>query len=388
MKDMSCKSKTVTCEYVSFGHPDKLADQIADAILDKLKEQDPNVRSGIEVMVKDNFVILGGEVKTSADIDYERVVKDVFKIVNYPPNHHLNPENINVINKIGLQSSEISNLVDKEDGEIGAGDQGFVVGYASSETENLMPVGHHIAKKICDYVAHCTDKGLGPDVKTQVIMEYDNESIGTVAYILVSTMHQCSLEEAREFVTDAIKNNKVGIDDNINFAYIRYDNPIIDVNPAGEWRIGGPVSDCGVTGRKIVVDQYGGYSNVGGGAFSGKDFSKVDRSAAYMARYLAKNIVDCGIWSEAKVELSYVIGIPKPCAVNVELDEWCSCGLREAVEKWIIDNIDMTPRGIMKRFGNKFSFLECATNAYWDDSFPWEKTDLSTQMRKDLREYL
>lgn len=379
---MSCKCKTITCEYVSFGHPDKLADQISDAILDKLREQDPNVRAGIETMVKDNIVFLGGEVKTSAKINYDEVVRSVFNYVKYP-HDILSPKNIKIFNCIGQQSQEISKMVDKEDNEIGAGDQGFVAGYASIETPNLMPLGHYIAKKICDYVSNAGLFGLGPDTKTQVVISYD-EYVPTLKHILVSTMHKCDIETVREIVKSAIVNNKIGLDPVTHQFHLIMDNPVIDVNPCGEWHVGGPISDCGLTGRKIVVDQYGGYCNVGGGAFSGKDMSKVDRSAAYMARYLAKNIVASEISDTAKVEISYIIGKPEPCAFNIELDDDCTCEVVNNVKEWIINNVDLTPLGIINRFGNEFSYLDCARGAFWDDSFPWEKIDLA----EDIKNYI
>ena len=374
---MSCRNKTITCEYVSFGHPDKLADQISDAILDKLREQDPNVRAGIETMVKDNIVFLGGEVTTTAKVDYESIVREVFAYVNYP-HEMLQPDKIKVFNSIGQQSPEISQMVDKEDGEIGAGDQGFVVGYASAETPNFMPLGHYIAKKICDYVSkQLKSFDIGPDAKTQVVISYDESEIAEVKHILVSTMHQCDIETVRDVVYDAINTNLIGLDYDIYQCHVIEDKPVIDVNPCGGWHVGGPISDCGLTGRKIVVDQYGGYSNVGGGAYSGKEMSKVDRSASYMARYLAKNIVANFISNTAKVEIAYIIGKPEPCAFNVELDDDCDCEDVEDVKNWILENIDLTPRGIINRFGNDFLYLECARNgSFWNNNLPWEKCDL------------
>lgn len=388
---MSCKNKVITSEYVSFGHPDKLADQIADVILDELIEQDKNTRAGIEVLVKDNVVVLGGELTTNADVNYDKIVRGVFDDVNYPASHGLKPEQIKVINLIGKQSQEIHQGVDRSETVIGAGDQGFCVGYASNETNCYMPLGHYLAKTICNYVSRCDC--LGPDTKSQVVVGYDDDEQPTVLSILVSTMHSkhLNLREVRRIVEDAIVFNYCKMDADVYEKYIKDKDIKIDINPCGSWHIGGPVSDCGVTGRKIVVDQFGGYASVGGGAFSGKDFTKVDRSAAYMARYLAKNIVAAGIADNAKVELAYMIGVPEPCALNIELNrnQERVCELKE----WILNNVDTTPYGIIKRFDGFYPrnyFL--ARNGHYgqtDESllwevnkkyYPWEITDLADKL--------
>lgn len=388
---MSCKNKVITSEYVSFGHPDKLADQIADVILDELIEQDKNTRAGIEVLVKDNVVVLGGELTTNADVNYDKIVRGVFADVNYPASHGLKPEQIKVINLIGKQSQEIHQGVDRSETIIGAGDQGFCVGYASNETNCYMPLGHYLAKTICNYVSRCDC--LGPDTKSQVVVGYDDDEQPTVLSILVSTMHSkhLNLREVRRIVEDAIVFNYSNMDVEVYEKYIKDKDIKIDINPCGSWHTGGPVSDCGVTGRKIVVDQFGGYANVGGGAFSGKDFTKVDRSAAYMARYLAKNIVAAGIADNAKVELAYMIGVPEPCALNIELNrnQERVCELKE----WILKNVDTTPYGIIKRFDGFYPrnyFL--ARNGHYgqtDESllwevnkkyYPWEITDLADKL--------
>lgn len=383
------KNKLVTSEFVSFGHPDKIADQIADAILDAYLAVDKNVRTGIEVMVKDNIVVLGGEINSTATINYDTVVRSVFKNLNFPLNHHLTPSEIKIINLIGKQSEEIHSGVDKVD-EIGAGDQGFMVGYATNETSVYMPLGHYIAKKICNYVANCSQ--LGPDTKSQVIIEYDNnnKAIG-IHDILVSTMHQCSLEVCRERVTNAIMNNLVGLDKDIYEKFIKDKNVKIDVNPCGSWQIGGPISDCGITGRKLVVDSYGGYCNIGGGNYSGKDFSKVDRSGAYMARYIAKNIVASGFSDTAKVTLSYMIGVAEPCSVEIEVNR--NENKVPLIKKWLAENIDLTPKGIIDRLGGKYpQFYYISRDGHYgfDKSIPyinkvtrrWENLDLIEDLKQ------
>lgn len=380
--------KTVVSEYVGFGHSDKVADQIGDALLDEYLRHDPQTRAGIEVMVKDNFVVLGGEVTAAANIDCDAVVREVFAHLPYPANHHLSPREIKVINLIGQQSPEISKGVDHEDGEIGSGDQGFMVGYASNETPDYLPLGVHMAKKICQHVAHLTDNGYGPDCKSQVIVNYDEAGRATIPSILVSTMHQNSLEEVRQEITDIIANNAMGLDEQL-FARYFQDNqvPKITVNPCGEWHIGGSVSDCGVTGRKIVVDQFGGYVPVGGGNLHTKDMSKVDRSAAYMARYLAKNIVATGIADTCRVELSYMIGSPQPSSVFITVNR--NQQLVPTLIAWVRNHVDLSVKSIITRFdGSCPRYYNTAVNGHYGKTdqemldpitarlYPWEKIDL------------
>lgn len=377
-------NKTIVSEFVSYGHPDKIADQIADAILDEYLKLDKNTRAGIEVMVKDNVVVLGGEISSKATVNYDTIVRYVFNDIKFPDNHHLNPDNIKIINLIGKQSPEIHQGVDKSETVIGAGDQGFMVGYASNETETFMPLGHYIAKKLCQYVCDYKAVRLGPDTKTQVIVDYDNKGVTKVASILVSTMHQCDLKIAREEIEKIINSNMMNIEKGIFEKYIKDKGVKIDINPCGSWRIGGPISDCGVTGRKLVVDQYGGYCNIGGGAYSGKCMSKVDRSAAYMARYLAKNIVASGICSTAKVELSYMIGVPEPSSINIEMDR--NQDNAYIIKEWIRKNIDLTPYGIINKFdGYCPRYYNTAKNGHYgvivnnnetEKLYPWEKVDI------------
>lgn len=399
---MSKTKRIVTSEYVSYGHPDKIADQISDALLDEYVSKDTNTRAGIETMIKGNIVVLGGEVKTNAEIDTENIVRKVMDNINYPKSHKLSGKDIKIINLIGEQSNEISNGVDKTDCNcIGAGDQGFVVGFASDETKEYLPLGVYVARQICKAIDML--EGLGPDVKTQVSVEY-GARLPKITTIVVSTMHlpNISIDTVRDAVLTAIKTNHVGMnnvmDDNIFTTYIK-DNDNIDfhINENGTWNIGGSIADCGLTGRKIVVDQYGGYCNVGGGALSGKCLTKVDRSGAYMCRYIAKNIVDAGLASDAKVELSYIISKPNPYAVNVTLTNPISTpitDLSRQVEKFITDNIDLSPNGIIDRFfpcGIKPIFYNTARNGHYgynnnDEWYPWEKTDISDKLKEYIEE--
>lgn len=385
--------KTIVCEYVGFGHPDMVADQVSDALLDEFLKQDPNTRAGIEVMVKDNIVVLGGEVKSQGRIDYDSTVRRVFENLPYPANHHLSADEIKVINLIGKQSPEISRGVDQANGIIGAGDQGWVAAMATNETEDYLPLGVHFTKKICQYIAARTDLGFGPDCKSQVVVNYDDKGHAQIDSILVSTMQQGELKTDRKTIETIIRSNKMGID-KIAFMkhiYLTENIPQIIVNPNGEWRIGGSVSDCGVTGRKIVVNQFGGYCSVGGGSLCSKDMSKVDRSAAYMCRYLAKNIVAARIAGTAKVELSYMIGVPHPSSINVELSDSKYC-VNDVIE-WIKTNIDLSPNGIIQRFDGGYPrYYNTALNGHYGKTdkemqdertallYPWEKTDLAKSL--------
>ena len=395
-------TKIVTSEYVSYGHPDKVADQVSDALLDDYLTIDSNTRAGIETMIKDNIVIVGGEVKTEAtNVNIEQTVRNVLDLVNYPDSHKLHGNDIKIINLIGEQSQEISKGVDRDDCDcIGAGDQGFVVGFASNETNEYMPLGVYVARQICKGVTLVD--GLGPDVKTQVCVEY-GARVPKIKSIIVSTMHSDAfdIENVRRIIDNLIKTNRVGVnnvmDDEVFFRYIKDKNIDYFINVNGRWVIGGPISDCGLTGRKIVVDQYGGYCNVGGGAFSGKDMSKVDRSGAYMCRYLAKNIVDAGLADEARGELSYVIGEPQPCAIKVELKNAHTtpiANLDKQIEMYIKEHIDLTPKGIIERFfpcGMKPIFFNTARNGHfgYNDNttlYPWEKLDLSDKLREYIED--
>ena len=379
--------KTISSEYVSSGHPDQIADQIADAIVDAFLEQDPNSRCGVEIMVKDNIVVIGGEVGSKATcVDYDTIVRGIFGDLNFPSNHNLKPENIKIINLLGKQSPEISDGVDKSDGEIGAGDQGHMFGFASNDVPDVfMPLGHYLAKLIANYVSK--QPFLGPDTKSQVVVQ-ENGGNKEVTYILVSTMHQTlSVDEVREQVRKMILTNEIGLPEHL---FKKYINPSIkiDVNPCGTWNIGGPVSDAGVTGRKLVVDAYGGYARIGGGATSGKDMSKVDRSAQYACRWLAKNIVASGICDTAEVCLAYAIGVAEPCAINIEINR--NTEMIPKILDYISSNINLTPKGIIERFNGalprnytiakKGAYGYNSENESLVETFPWEKVDFAHEL--------
>ena len=372
--------KYITSEYVGKGHPDKFADLISDVVVGTLYEQDKNSRCGVETLVKDNHVVIGGEIKTNATaLDVNTCVKEALDIVNYPKSHkELQFENMLIENYIGTQSREIDNGITNDD-EIGAGDQGFVVGYASNETNEYLPLGVYLAKKIIIGLEN-SERWIGPDMKCQVIVKYVDGVASEIDSILVSTMHDesVSVNVVREYIIEFIKINRKLFDEKI---FNRFIIPLpinkIIVNPCGDWNIGGPISDCGVTGRKIVVDQYGGYANVGGGSLAGKDMTKVDRSGAYMARYLAKNIVAANLCSSAKVTISYAIATPNPLSINVDMEN--AVVNSNDVAKWIIDNIDLSPNGIIKRFPvSKELFISTVVNGHFGvENYPWENFDIA-----------
>lgn len=367
--------RLITSESVSSGHPDKIADQISDSIVDQYLLGDPNSKVAVETMVKDNCVILGGEVKSNSIIDLDKTIREVVKDIGYDDeNSGFYYKNLTIINLIGKQSQEINSAVEKE--ETAAGDQGFVIGYATNETPNMMPLGMHISKKLINLIKDID--GLGPDAKSQVTIEEEDGS-KRVHTILISTQHttEINLDDLRYKLKSSIRENTMGLDKKI-FNLIDEDTQIF-INPAGTWNIGGPVSDCGLTGRKIVVDQYGPYCPVGGGAFSGKDAdSKVDRSGAYLARYIAKNIVSSGVTDKCKVEISYIIGKTEPTSLNIDTFGKYDDGKLIRIIKEIID---MRPDSISERFNLKspkgWNYLESSKGHYGNIDFPWEKLDLN-----------
>jgi len=370
------KKRLITTESVSFGHPDKMADQISDAILDAYLKYDVDSKVAVETMVKDNIVVVGGEISSNITIDYDEVIRETIKSIGFKEKE-LIPENIKIINLIGKQSIEINKAVVSDD-DIKAGDQGFMVGFATQETPTLMPLGMFIAKDLIKYVSSLGD--FGPDMKSQVTIEYGDTV--KITDILISTMHRdLELSETRKVISEGISSNKMGLPSNI-FKMISDDTRIL-VNPAGSWLIGGPISDCGVTGRKIVVDQYGPYCTVGGGAFSGKDFSKIDRSGAYLARYIAKNIVRADIAYSCKVEIAYIIGLTDPSAINIELYD--VYGNKTVVSdefiNFIKDIFPVQPKQISDMFElRRPIYRELSRNGHFgieDDYRLWEKTDKS-----------
>ena len=345
-------TKVFTSESVSEGHPDKLCDQVSDAILDALISQDKKARVACETLVKSEegskgVVIIGGEITTSAKIDYEEIVRETIKNIGYDSEElGFDAATVEFVNKIGLQSKDIAQGVDRQnDEDQGAGDQGLMFGYANDETDVLMPApitySHRLVQKLADLRKARSVSWLRPDAKSQVTFKYINDEVNSIDTIVVSTQHSPDVNqnEIKEYVIEEV------IKRVLPEKYLNKDT-IIHVNPTGAFEIGGPVGDCGLTGRKIIVDTYGGMARHGGGAFSGKDPSKVDRSAAYAARYVAKNIVAAGLAKKCELQISYAIGVAKPTSISI--DTFGTYNLEEDKIVQIINQVfDLRPWGII-----------------------------------------
>lgn len=375
-----------TSESVSEGHPDKIADQISDAILDALIAQDPGARVACETYVKTGMVLVGGEITTSAWVDVEQITRDTIKRIGYNSSDiGFDWESCAVITAIGKQSSDIAMGVDEtREHEQGAGDQGMMFGYASNETDVLMPAPITYAHRLMRRQTELRHKGilpwLRPDAKSQVTLRYNEQGqpIG-VESIVLSTQHAPDVpySDLVEAVTEEI------IKPIIPSEWI-HKNTRFHINPTGRFVIGGPLGDCGLTGRKIIVDTYGGMARHGGGCFSGKDPSKVDRSGAYAGRYVAKNIVAAGLADRCEVQLSYAIGIAEPTSISVD-----TFGTGTIPDKQIIhlikEHFDLRPRGIIRML-DLLRPIYSATAAYGhfgreEASFSWEKTDKAKILR-------
>jgi len=367
-----------TSESVSPGHPDKVCDQISDAILDEALSQDKDSRVAIETLVKDNKVVLAGEISTTASIDYEKIVRKTITDIGYTKDEYgFNGSNCDIDILIGEQSRDISVGVDREGEEnLGAGDQGLMFGYANNETDVLMPApiiySHLLMKKHRESMISNSIEWLRPDAKSQLSFKYVDGKIDSIDTVVLSTQHdpEVTIEEIRETVkTEIILPTlpEQWITKNTNFL----------INPTGIFIIGGPVGDAGLTGRKIIVDTYGGMARHGGGAFSGKDPSKVDRSAAYAARHVAKSIVASGLADRCEIQISYAIGVSKPTSIHVETFGTENIS-KEDIQKRVFDNFDLTPYGIIKSLDlARPIFQVTSTFGHFgrtEDSFTWEKS--------------
>jgi len=363
-----------TSESVSEGHPDKVADQISDAILDALFEQDPESRVAVETLVTTGLAVVSGEVTTEAYVDVQEIVREVIKSIGYTKaSYRFDSESCGVLSTIHTQSPDIAMGVDRD----GAGDQGMMFGYATNETEQYMPMplqfSHSLLKKLA-HIRKETDQMpyLGPDSKSQVTIEYDDQGKPKrIHTIVLSTQHDDGVEQG--LIHEDIK--KVLIPSVLPQELLD-DDTIYHVNPTGKFVIGGPHGDTGLTGRKIIVDTYGGRGAHGGGAFSGKDPSKVDRSAAYASRHIAKNVVAAGLAEECLVQLAYAIGVPEPVSINVNTYGTGKMSDAELGQK-ITKVFDCTPAGIINRFDLKRPIYRqtAAYGHFGRDEFPWEKLD-------------
>lgn len=372
-----------TSESVSEGHPDKIADQISDAVLDAILEQDPKARVACETYVKTGMVMVGGEVTTSAWVDIEDLTRKTVREIGYVHSDMgFDADSCAVLNTIGKQSPDINQGVDRSRPEDqGAGDQGLMFGYASNETDVLMPApvtyAHRLVKKQSEVRKDNVLPWLRPDAKSQVTFAYENGKPVGIDAVVLSTQHcdSVSLKELQEGVMEEI------IKPVLPAEWLNAETKYY-INPTGRFVIGGPMGDCGLTGRKIIVDTYGGMARHGGGAFSGKDPSKVDRSAAYAGRYVAKNIVAAGLADKCEIQVSYAIGVAEPTSISID-----TFGTGKIDDSKLTDLIkahfDLRPYGLIKMLDLERP-IYLATAAYGHfgrDIFPWEATDKADELR-------
>ena len=378
-------SHLFTSESVSEGHPDKMADQISDAVLDAILTDDKHARVACETMINTGMVILSGEITTSSYVDMQQIVRDTIKEIGY--NHSdmgFDYQSCAVLTSIDKQSADIAMGVDETDAhEQGAGDQGLMFGYASNETDVLMPAPITFAHQLVKRQAHVRKTGilswLRPDAKSQVTFHYENDQPVGIDAVVLSTQHDAdiSIEILREAVMDEI------IKPVIPEKWLSKETKF-HINPTGRFVIGGPVGDCGLTGRKIIVDTYGGMARHGGGAFSGKDPSKVDRSAAYAGRYVAKNIVAAGLADRCEIQVSYAIGVAEPTSVSINTFGTGKVSDEKLVEL-IAEHFDLRAGGLVKML-NLLRPIYKATAAYGhfgreEAEFTWEQTDKAEALK-------
>ncbi len=379
-----------TSESVSEGHPDKVADQIADSILDECLKVDPKSRVACEVFVTSNFVLIGGEISSKAKPDYKKIVKDVLTDIGYTKKEYgFSVDEVEVEVRVQQQSSDIAMGVDaKKDEEIGAGDQGIMFGFATNENDGYMPLPIAIAHKLVRIATNKRKSGefkhARPDMKSQVSIDYSDVKNPRIATILMSIQHDPDIDMSvfKAYVEDEIM-KPVAKSFNLN------DDFEIIINPTGNFVIGGPAGDTGVTGRKIIVDTYGGAGHHGGGAFSGKDPTKVDRSASYMARYIAKNLVAAGVAGKLEVQLGYAIGRPEPVSIYVD-----TFGTSKYDGHFIVDLIqkvfDLRPGMIIKNFSltkPTFEYHKLTNYGHFgrpDLNLPWETLDKVNEIKSLL----
>jgi len=374
-----------TSESVSEGHPDKMADQISDAVLDEIIKDDVNARVAVETMVKTGMAIIAGEVTTNTYVDLEDVVRDVILSIGYNSSDvGFDGNTCAVLNAIGKQSPDIAMGVDEgEEKEQGAGDQGLMFGYATNETEVLMPAPIYYSHRLVERQAKLRKDGilpwLRPDAKSQVTLRYENGKPVAIDAVVLSTQHDPDISQAdiREAIMESVIEHVLPPE--WLHAGTRY-----HINPTGQFIIGGPMGDCGLTGRKIIVDTYGGMARHGGGAFSGKDPSKVDRSAAYAGRYVAKNIVAAGLADRCEIQVSYAIGVAEPTSISID-----TFGTGQIADSKIADlvreHFDLRPKGLIEMLDLKRPIYR-KTAAYGhfgreDADFTWERTDRADALR-------
>ncbi len=375
------EKRLFTSECVTCGHPDKVADNISVAILDACLAQDPNSRVACEVMVTTNFCVICGEITTKAQVDYAQVARKVIASIGYThPDAGFCAENVEIICKVHTQSADIAMGTNDEVG--GAGDQGMMFGGACTQTPELMPLPAALSRALSNRLTACVESNdlLRPDGKTQVSVEFDEKgNVLGIDTVVVSIMHTEDFEisELRRYIREGVIAPVLK-----QYGFEIADVPNIHINPTGKFVIGGPDGDTGLTGRKIIVDTYGGYFSHGGGAFSGKDPTKVDRSGAYMARYMAKNLVAAGLAEQVQVQLAYAIGVAQP--VSVRVDSYGTGKISdEEMTALLRKTCDLTPAGIIKKLQLRRPIYEKTARCghFGVDELPWEATDLAEELR-------
>ena len=382
---MSSGNYLFTSESVSEGHPDKISDQISDSILDALLKQDPNSRVACETLVTTGLVVISGEVTTKAYVEIPKIARQTIKEIGYTHSDMgFDYQTCGIMVTLDEQSQDISQGVDDDQHEQGAGDQGMMFGYASNETKELMPAPIVYAHKLVKKLADVRKKGilpfLRPDSKSQVSVRYEKGKPVCIDTVVVSSQHDpdASNKKIRSGIIDEVIQKVIP-------KSFQAKKMKIHVNPTGRFVIGGPQGDCGLTGRKIIVDTYGGFARHGGGAFSGKDATKVDRSAAYMARYIAKNLVAAKIADRCEVQLAYAIGVADPVSIFVDTFNTHHISPKN-IEGLIRDHFDLKPAGIMKTLDlRKPRFKQTAAYGHFgrkEKGFTWEQTDKAAKLKK------
>ena len=376
------EKRLFTSECVTNGHPDKVADSISDTILDACLAQDPGSRVACETMVTTNFCLICGEITTKAKVDYAAVAREAIRAIGYTrPEDGFDADTVEIQCRIHTQSADIALGTNDEVG--GAGDQGMMFGGACNQTKELMPLPAALSRALCNRLTECVRENdlLRPDGKTQVTVEFDdNGKVVGVDTVVVSIMHSADfqMDKLRAYIREQVISPVLQA-----YGFDVKDVPNIFINPTGNFVIGGPNGDTGLTGRKIIVDTYGGYFSHGGGAFSGKDPTKVDRSAAYMARYMAKNLVAAGLADRVQVQLAYAIGVAEP--VSVRVDSYGTGKVSdETLTELLRKTCDMTPAGIIRKLDlRKPIYASTAARGHFGvEGKTWEQTDLAQQLRE------
>ena len=376
------EKRLFTSECVTCGHPDKVADAISDAILDACLAQDPNSRVACETMVTTDFCVICGEITTKADVDYEAVARGVIAKIGYTiPGDGFDAETVQILCKIHTQSADIALGTNDEVG--GAGDQGMMFGGACTHTPELMPLPAALSRALANRLTLCVQSNdlLRPDGKTQVTAEFDEKgNVLGIDTVVVSVMHSADFEmsELRRYIRDGVIAPVLA-----DYGFSIEDVRAIHINPTGNFVIGGPNGDTGLTGRKIIVDTYGGWFSHGGGAFSGKDPTKVDRSGAYIARYMAKNLVAAGLCETVQVQLAYAIGVAEPVSVRVDTQGTGKLS-DEALTALLRKTVDLTPGGIIRKLAlRRPIYGRTALEGHFGvNDLPWEETDLAPQLKE------